>query len=138
WASTLEVAFRTLSWIWVDQLLAGTTAYAEFRAELLAALSFHGRYIERYLSTYFSPNTHLLGEAVALLFLGALYPQFSGAGRWRESAWKIVLREAERQVRPDGVYFEQSLYYHVYALDFFLYARLLAARNGMEIPPAYD
>ena len=46
--------------------------------------------------------------------------------------------EAERQVRPDGVYFEQSLHYHVYALDFFLYARLLAARNRLEIPPAYD
>ncbi len=138
WGSTLEVAFRSLSWIWVDQLLAGAAEYAEFRAELLPALAFHGRYIERYLSTYFSPNTHLLGEAVALFFLGTLYPQMPGAARWKESGWKIVLHEAERQVRPDGVYFEQSLYYHVYALDFFLYARLLAARNGMEIPPAYD
>src|SRR5208283_5236599 len=54
---------------------------------------------------------------------------------WRER--RIMLHEAGRQVRPDGVYFEQSLYYHVYALDFFLYARLLAARNGMEIPPEY-
>jgi hypothetical protein len=61
-----------------------------------------------------------------------------GAARWKESGWQIVLHEAGRQVRPDGVYFEQSLHYHVYALDFFLYARLLAARNGMEIPPAYD
>ena len=26
--------------------------------------------------------------------------------------------EAKRQVRPDGLYFEQALYYHVYALDF--------------------
>ncbi|MBZ5663833.1 MAG: heparinase II/III family protein, partial [Acidobacteriia bacterium] len=51
---------------------------------------------------------------------------------------EIVQREAGRQVRPDGVYFEQSLHYHVYALDFFLYARLLAARNGMGIPPDYD
>jgi heparinase II/III-like protein len=138
WGSTLEVAFRSLSWIWVDQLLAGTAEFAEFRAELAPALAFHGRYIERYLSTYFSPNTHLLGEAAALLFLGTLYPQMPRAARWKESGWKIVLREAERQVRPDGVYFEQSLYYHVYALDFFLYARLLAARNGMEIPPEYD
>jgi hypothetical protein len=138
WGSTLEVAFRSLSWIWVDQLLAGTADCAEFRAELAPALAFHGRYIERYLSTYFSPNTHLLGEAVALFFLGTLYPQMPGADRWKESGWQIVLHEAERQVRPDGVYFEQSLYYHVYALDFFLYARLLAARNGMEIPPTYD
>jgi len=138
WGSTLEVAFRSLSWIWVDQLLAGTAECAEFRVEILPALAFHGRYIERYLSTYFSPNTHLLGEAVALFFLGTLYPQMPGAAAWKESGWQIVLNEAQRQVRPDGVYFEQSLYYHVYALDFFLYARLLAARNGMEIPPAYD
>jgi hypothetical protein len=138
WASTLEVAFRSLSWIWVDQLLAGSEGHAEFHAEMAPALAFHGRYIERYLSTYFSPNTHLLGEAVALLFLGTLYPQMPGAARWTESGWRIVLGEAGHQVRPDGVYFEQSLYYHVYALDFFLYARLLRARNGMEIPPAYD
>jgi len=138
WGSTLEVAFRTLSWIWVDQLLARVTAYQEFRARLTPALAFHGRYIERYLSTYFSPNTHLLGEAVALFFLGTLYPEMPRAARWKESGWRIVLHEAGRQVRPDGVYFEQSLHYHVYALDFFLHARLLAARNGMEIPRAYD
>jgi hypothetical protein len=138
WGSTLEVAFRSLSWIWVDQLLTGTAEHAGLHAELVPELAFHGHYIERYLSSYFSPNTHLLGEAVALLFLGTLYPQIPGATRWRESAWKIVLHEAERQVRPDGVYFEQSLYYHVYALDFFLYARLLRARNGIEIPTAYD
>ncbi len=41
-------------------------------------------------------------------------------------------------MRPDGIYFEQTLYYHVYALDFFLYARLLATRNGMEIPAEFD
>src|SRR5208282_6768920 len=75
WGSTLEVAFRSLSWIWVDHLLAGAEEYEGLRAELAPALAFHGRYIERYLSTYFSPNTHLLGEAVALFSLGALYPQ---------------------------------------------------------------
>jgi hypothetical protein len=138
WGSTLEVAFRSLSWIWIDHLLAGLPECAEFRAELMPTLAFHGRYIERYLSTYFSPNTHLLGEAVALFFLGTLYPQMPGAARWRQSGWNIVLHEAERQVRPDGVYFEQSLYYHVYALDFFLYARLLAARNAMAIPHSFD
>lgn len=138
WASTLEVAFRSLSWIWVDHLLADAPGYAAFRADLLPALAFHGRYIERYLSTYFSPNTHLLGEAVAMFFLGALYPQMPHAARWKEDGWNIVLREAGAQVRADGVYFEQSLYYHVYALDFFLHARTLAAVNDIEIPAAYD
>jgi len=138
WGSTLEVAFRSLSWIWMDQLLAEAPGHEDFRKELLPALAFHGRYIERFLSTYFSPNTHLLGEAVALFFIGTLYPQVQAASRWREAGWKIVLHEAQRQVRPDGVYFEQSLHYHVYALDFFLHARMLAAQNGRDIPAVFD
>lgn len=138
WGSTLEIAFRSLSWIWVDQLLTDAPGFEKFRAELRPALAFHGRYIERYLSTYFSPNTHLLGEAVAMFFLGTLYPQIPHAARWNAEGWKIVLHEAERQVRPDGVYFEQSLHYHVYALDFFLYARQLAAVNDMSVPAAFD
>jgi len=138
WASTLEVAFRSLSWVWVDQILAATPEYSAFRAELLPELAFHGRYIEHFLSTYFSPNTHLLGEALALFFIGTLYPQMPGAENWKKSGWRILVAEAARQVRPDGVYFEQSLYYHVYALDFFLHARLLAARNHIAIPPSYD
>ena len=134
WGSTLEVAFRSLSWIWVDRLLADNATAAEFRAELMPALAFHGRYIERYLSTYFSPNTHLLGEALALFFIGTLYPQMPRAARWKDEGWKILLHESGRQVRPDGVYFEQSLYYHVYTLDFFLHARLLAAQNDIAVP----
>jgi hypothetical protein len=138
WGSSLEVAFRSLSWIWVDHLICDSAGYAQFRAELLPALAFHGRYIERYLSTYFSPNTHLLGEALALFFIGTLYPQMPRAARWKKNGWEILVREAGRQVRPDGVYFEQSLYYHVYALDFFLYARQLAMANDLPIPPAFN
>src|SRR5262249_53429889 len=124
--------------IWVDQLLLGAPGHDELHAEMLPKLAFHGRYIERYLSTYFSPNTHLLGEAVALFFIGTLYPQVVASSSWRQTGWKIVIEEAQRQVRPDGVYFEQSLHYHVYALDFFLHSRLLAEKNRAEIPAGFD
>jgi hypothetical protein len=36
------------------------------------------------------------------------------------------------------VYFEQSFYYHVYALDFFLHLRVLASRNGLALPGSFD
>jgi hypothetical protein len=139
WASSLEVAFRSLSWIWLHHLLADCPALpAGFENDLLHALALNGRHIDRYLSTYFSPNTHLLGEAVVLFLIGTLYSQLSSAKNWEEKGWRIIQQEAARQVRPDGVYFEQSLYYHVYAVDFFLHARLLASRNGMEIPSEFD
>jgi len=139
WASTLEVAFRSLSWLWIRNLLAECTDLpAVFQNDLTSALRQNGWYIERYLSKYFSPNTHLLGEAVGLFYIGTLCPEIAEAKRWQQLGWKIVLQESGRQVRADGVYFEQALYYHVYALDFFLYARMLAARNGIPIPETFD
>jgi len=139
WASSLEFAFRSLSWLWTYYLLGEAAQQrAGFRAQFLRSISVHGRAIERYLSTYFSPNTHLLGEGVALFFIGVLCPELPSAQRWKNLGWKITLQESQRQVRADGLHFEQSLYYHVYAVDFFLHARTLAARNDIPIPPAYD
>jgi Heparinase II/III-like protein/Heparinase II/III N-terminus len=139
WASSLEVAFRSLSWLWIRALAADSTAITpRFQTDLVCALELNGRHIEKYLSTYFSPNTHLLGEAVALFFLGTTCPYLPAAERWRTTGWNILLREAGRQVRPDGVYFEQSLYYHVYALDFFLHARVLAGRAEIPVTEAFD
>jgi hypothetical protein len=132
WASTLEVAFRALSWLWVRHLIG------DFHPGLLPALHLHGWYIERFLSTYFSPNTHLLGEGVALFAIGLLCPQIADAHRWQARGWNIVLKQAETQVRPDGFHFEQSVYYHIYALDFFRFARSLAAINALAIPPSFD
>ena len=83
WASSLEVGFRTLSWLWVRHLLTGCPLVTEgFWLDLLRAVALNGQYIERYLSTYFSPNTHLLGEAVALFFAGTLCPTLPHARRW--------------------------------------------------------
>ncbi len=139
WASSLEVAFRSLSWLWVWHLLRDSSAMpATFHLDLMRALMRNGRHIERYLSTYFAPNTHLLGEAVALFFIGTLVPKSRPVQRWQDLGWHIILREAKRQVLPDGMHFEQSTYYHVYALDFFLHARILADANGIAVPTDFD
>ena len=139
WGSSLEVAFRSLSWIWVRNLLAGSPVMStSFDRDLVRALARNGRYIERYLSTYFSPNTHLLGEALALFFIGTLCPEIFAAKEWQQQGFNILLAEIQRQVRSDGVYFEQSLYYHIYALDFFLHAKALAARSSIQMPESFD
>jgi heparinase II/III-like protein len=139
WASSLEVAFRTLSWVWTYFLMLECPLFtADLRQQWRHALSLNGRHIANYLSTYFSPNTHLLGEAAALFFLGTIFPGPSSALKWREQGWKILLHGARTQVFEDGFYFEQSTYYHVYALDFFLHARILAGLNGVAIPTGFD
>jgi hypothetical protein len=118
--------------------LEGSPRLPDLRSEWLRGLAVHGRHIERYLSTYFSPNTHLLGEAVGLFFLGVLCPELRAAERWRSRGWETILREADRQVQADGFHFEQSVYYHVYALDMFLHSAILASLNGIPIPKSFE
>lgn len=138
WASTLEVGFRVQAWIWTFFLLQDCPLFTTgLRRKWIARLHLCGRHIERYLSTYFSPNTHLLGEALALFFLGTLFPSSSSV-KWREKGWQILVQEAGKQIREDGFYFEQSTYYHVYALDIFLHARILASLNGIPIPEQFE
>jgi hypothetical protein len=129
WTSALEVAFRALSWVRLDAL-AGAMLPHDFRKVLANALYLHGCYLERNLSIYFSPNTHLLGEAVALHTLGALYPEFPRSRRWQRLGSQLVEEQIERQVRDDGSHFEQSTYYHVYALDMFRWHELLAETSA--------
>jgi Heparinase II/III-like protein/Heparinase II/III N-terminus len=129
WTSALEVAFRALSWIWVYHLV-GDRMSEPFRRRFLTQLYRHGCHLEYNLSVYFSPNTHLLGEAVALHALGILFPQFPRAAAWQTLGADRVRTELARQVHPDGAHFEQSSYYHVYALDFFLLHYVFAGRPG--------
>jgi hypothetical protein len=119
------VAFRAFSWIWIYHL-AGTQMPQALRGRFLDSLNQHGRHIEENLSFYFSPNTHLLGEATVLHVLGTLFSGFPRARRWRRLGAKVVTEQLDRQVRKDGGHFEQSTYYHVYALDMFLFHGILA------------
>ena len=124
WASALEVAFRALSWLWILHL-GGADLPDDFRQRLIAGVLQHGAYLENNLSVYFSPNTHLLGEAVALHAIGTVLPDGARSARWRSRGAEIVAAEIVHQVREDGSHFEQSSAYHVYALDLFLlHARL--------------
>ena len=127
WASALEVGFRALSWIWIYHL-TGEHMIAAQRRRFLEQLYRHGRHLEVNLSFYFSPNTHLLGEAVALHALGILFPSFPDSARWAELGARIVREELARQAQEDGAHFEQSTYYHVYALDLFLLHYILNGR----------
>jgi hypothetical protein len=98
----------------------------------------NARHLESYLSTYFSPNTHLTGEALGLFYLGTLLPEFNEAKRWRELGRNILIEQIPVHVKPDGVYFEQSSYYHRYTTDFYLHFLILSRSNGLTLPKTVE
>jgi hypothetical protein len=138
WASSLEVAFRAWSWMWMIHLLLGSRAMTGKRlGEVIRALGFHADFVAANLSTYYSPNTHLLGEGFALFVIGLLFPELRHSETHREKGREILLEEITRQVREDGSHAEQSASYHRYATDFFLCAAILADRNRCAFPSSY-
>ena len=134
WASSLELSFRAISWIWTWWIMQGEFPRSkDLSSRLLSSLELHGMQIERNLSTWFSPNTHLTGEALGLLYLGTAWPEWPRAKRWVSCGWQILAEQLPIQVRPDGTYFEQATWYQGYTTDFYLHALLLARAQRLPV-----
>jgi hypothetical protein len=131
WVSSLELAYRSIAWLWALSALVGRFPIpASTLVRALGFLWLQGHHVEKHLSTYFSPNTHLTGEALGLLYLGTLLTAFREAPRWRELGWRILVDQVDRQVGPDGTYFERATYYHRYTVDIYTHALLLGRAIG--------
>lgn len=130
WFSSLEVAFRAISWIWGLNFFKNSKFLdSKTLLQIMRYLYAHGTHLEKYLSTYYSPNTHLTGEALGLYYLGTQMP-FARAKKWRKLGRRILLQELDKQLLSDGVYFEQSSWYARYTADFYLHFFILQQRNG--------
>lgn len=135
WSSSLEVAYRSISWIWALLFFRDSKLVSEyFLIRYLYFLLLNGLHVERNLSYYFSPNTHLTGEALGLVYIGLLLSETEKGKRWLNKGISILLEQLERHILKDGVYFEQSTYYHRYTTDIYLHLYILMQRNSHQIP----
>ncbi len=133
WASMLELALRSLSWLWALEMFAGAAGPENedpWIVDLLLALDRQLKHIEQNLSLYFSPNTHLTGEALALYVAGWALPELTASPRRVRIGRDVLIREAGRQILSDGGHAERSAHYHRYSTDFYLLAARVARRAG--------
>lgn len=136
WASSLEVSMRTISWFWALNFFWKSSSLADDDIwEFVKIIVCQARHIKRYLSYYYSPNTHLTGEALGLYYSGILLSGLDEAADWRTTGERILYRELERQILQDGVYFERTTYYHRYTTEFYMHFLLLSMQNGSAEAP---
>lgn len=137
WTSALEVSYRSIAWMWA-LLMFRTSRYMtpSFFMDVVRQIELHGRHIDSNLSTYFSPNTHLTGEALGLYYIGAVLPFLPHSARWRGLGRDILVASLRKQVRADGTYFENATYYHRYALDIYANFAVLAEASGEPLDGA--
>jgi uncharacterized heparinase superfamily protein len=139
WASMLEIGLRSIAWTWaLHCLLANPESQtpdpgfqeSPWLIDLLIGLDRQLTHVERHLSYYFSPNTHLTGEALALYVVGTALPELAASRRWVETGRRVLLEEIDRQILADGGHVERSTHYQRYTLDFYLLATLTARLGG--------
>jgi hypothetical protein len=134
WHSSLELALRSLSWLWTLYFLLPSEALDESVARRIGkALFAQLEHVHAFPSLYSSPNTHLLGEATALVVGGLVFSDCAAGRGWLARGGELLEAEIERQVDADGVHAELSTWYHCYAVDFYLQAAILARRNEREL-----
>ena len=139
WSSMLELAFRTMSWTWAVEFFAadGEQDEVPWLVDLLIALDRQLTHVAQNLSTYFSPNTHLSGEALALYAVSTAFPELGRSAQRIRTGRTILLDEARNQVRADGGHAELSAHYHRYSTDFYLLASMVARASNDAAAPAF-
>ena len=80
---------------------------------------------------------HYLANVCGLAWLGPGLSRTPDSLRWREVGLRALEQEMQRQVLPDGFFFESSTSYHRLAVELFLVPALLARRCSQEISQRY-
>lgn len=134
WCSALEIALRLISWTIVHSLLAlrdgpeGLLGAARNADALGTAIYRQAHFVRHYLSKFSSANNHLIGELTGLLAACLVFNLGEDGKAWADYAFMALEREAGLQVHGDGVNKEQASYYHLWVLEYLLFADVAAKR----------
>jgi hypothetical protein len=135
WRSPMETGTRLVVWSRSLAMLKGAPLPDEsVCARITRSVVRQAEFLAGHFSAKAVPNNHLIGEAATLYAFAAHWPILRDAGAWMDKGETILVDEAERQVLPDGVQYENSVNYHLYVLDFFLLYLATKAARG-ETPP---
>ncbi|MHC4717947.1 MAG: heparinase II/III family protein, partial [Planctomycetota bacterium] len=138
WRSPLELGIRLINWVWAIDLIGDSGMLdGDLHRRLLASAWMHMWEITRKYSGGSSANNHLIGEAAGVYVASSYWSGLKHAAGWKEASREILCREILAQTHPDGGTREQALGYHMFALQFFVAAGLVARAAGEDFPEAY-
>lgn len=131
WRSPLELGIRLINWVWTLELVRPSGLVTGDRAARILSVAYRHLWdISRKYSRFSSANNHLVGEAAGVFIGSSYFAGLRGAARRRAESRAILLREILNQTYADGGHREQAFGYHLFVLQFFLLAGLVARNSG--------
>jgi hypothetical protein len=138
WRSPLELALRLINWVWALDLVAEYASMPPvFQQRLLDAIHLQVWDVARKYSRGSSANNHLIGEACGVFVATSYFTQLPGAAELRREAQAILEREIITQTYPSGATREQAFGYHLFVLQLFLHAGMVARRAKTDFSATY-
>lgn len=141
WASNLEIAVRSIAWIWALQFFRGAEAFDpaliwRMTGTLMAA----ARHISRDIafSRACMPGNHVIGDAAGLAIIALQFPELRDAESWRAQAFHVLQEESVRQLTADGFHVEESPAYHLFVWELLYSVAALGERNGHDVSGLWD
>ena len=141
WYSSLEIGLRLVAWTLAFQLFREAPLFVETVAPaLLKSLYQQADFISNHLQVTLStvPNNHLIGEATALVLLGAVFPEFELSIYWRQTGLALLRAHVPVQTHLDGVNKEQAAGYHQFVAEFLLWIAAIGRRGLLPHEPALE
>ena len=133
WSSSLEPAFRLMSWQRALEKLGEYEVIDKARPIIEKSVREQSDHILRFPSLFSSANNHRMGELAGVL---------AGACISKSSDSRAILadfkKEVAWQVTRDGVDREQALFYHDYVLGFIQRVRHYSQLLGMDESAFFD
>lgn len=138
WRSPLEVAVRLVNWVWTLDLAAEASPFTvPMQRRLLHAVRLHLWEIARKYSRGSSANNHLIGEAAGVYIATRYFRQLPESAGLCRQAREILHRQILAQTYATGASREQAFGYHLFVLQFFMYAAMAGRWSGDEFDRAY-
>ena len=134
WCSSLEAALRLISWSLIHSLFVlrdgekGLFSAVDNSVQLGESIFQQAWFIRHFLSLYSSANNHLIGELTGLWVACQVFDLGKRGEEWSSFAQNSLEREAVLQVYRDGVNKEQAFYYHLWVLEYLLFAWTVGTR----------
>ncbi len=143
WCSALELALRLISWSLVHSFIAirdgeeGLFDVVSDAKKLGASIYQQAYFIRHFLSLYSSANNHLIGELTGLWTACQVFDLGKRGEKWANFAFNALEKQANYQVYKDGVDKEQAFYYHLWVLEYFLFAWLIGCRTNKQFSQGF-
>lgn len=140
WYSSLEIGVRLIAWTLIFQFMRDSPAFDHTSMmAFLKGIYMQTDFLLHHLTTDEAvPNNHLIGEAAALAIVGAVFPEFKAAKRWRAAGMHHLKEQALAQTFNDGLNREQATGYHRFVGEFLILVKQATSRGLLRSSHVID